>query len=105
MYDDINFKLHRQESFCVLGAWRGERLSGWSPLAFDQSCCPLREIEPCHTYGHPRRVDVASTVMVLALGAGCLGSAAVFQHDAALPRLVQPCCTIHYQIQALGHCH
>lgn len=54
-------------------------------------------------YGHPRSVDVASTV--LALGAECLGSAVLFQHHAALPGLVQLfqlCCTIPYQIWALG---
>lgn len=52
-------------------------------------------------YGHPRRVDVASVVVVLALGAGCLGSAFVLQHDAALPGLGL-CHTIAYQIRALG---
>lgn len=35
--------------------------------------------------GHPRRVDAASTVVVRALGAGCLGGAVVFQRGAALP--------------------
>lgn len=63
----------------------------WSVLL-----CLLREIEPCPTA--TRRVDVASVV----LGAGCLGSAVVFQPDAALPGLVQLCCTIPYQIRALG---
>lgn len=53
-------------------------------------------------YGHPRRVDVARVAMVLALAAGCLGSAVVFQHDAALPGLVQLCCTIPSQIRTLG---
>lgn len=52
--------------------------------------------------GHPRRVDAAGMVVVPALGAECLGSAVVFQRDAALPDEVQPHCVIPYQIGALG---
>lgn len=50
---------------------------------------------------HPRRMDAASTVVVLALGAGCLHGAVVFQRDAALPDDVQPRRAVPYQIGAL----
>lgn len=98
VYEDINLKLHR----LLCGgnmAWREVfqvATSGiWSVLL------PI-ERGRALPYSHPRRVDVASVVVVLARGAGCLGSAVVFQYDAALPGLVQLCCMIPYQIWALG---
>lgn len=52
--------------------------------------------------GRPGRAGAAGVVAVPALGAGCLGSAVVFQRDAASPDEAQPPRVIPYQIGALG---
>ena len=51
----------------------------------------------------PSRVNMADMVAVVrALGAGCLGSAAMFQRGAAPPDEVQPRHVIPYQFCTLG---
>lgn len=103
-YADPNFKIHRQKSCCMMGTWHGEKCTRSSPLVSGWLCCLSREMETL-SRSRPKRVDVAGMVVVPVLGAGCLGSAVVFQHDAALPDEVQPRHMIPYQIGALGDWH